>query len=233
MNYLSAFSGIGGLDLGLVRAGMTCVGQIERDPFCQRVLAKHWPEVPKHDDINTAAAWWRGATRPVVRLVAGGPPCQPVSVAGRKLAQADERWLWDPMRDLIDEARPDWVLIENVPGLRTRGLAGILRDLRDRGFRTRAGVVRACEMGASHARARVFTLAHTDSARCGPRGGLGPARPASVGAGGWPAEPRVGRVAHGVPAGVDRRRGLGNAVVPAVAEHIGRLIMAADAVVAS
>ncbi|MEV7267084.1 DNA cytosine methyltransferase [Micromonospora aurantiaca] len=223
--YLSLFSGIGGLDLGLDRAGMRCVGQVERDEFCRRVLTKHWPEVPRHDDINTAVDWWRAATRPVVRLVAGGPPCQPVSIAGRKLAQDDERWLWEPMRDLIDHTHPEWVLVENVPGLRTRGLAIIIRDLRDRGYRVRAGVVRACEMGAPHPRARVFTLAHTDSARCGPRRRLGPPGPTAVRAGGWPTEPRVGRVAHGVPAGVDRRRALGNAVVPAVGEHIGRLIL--------
>src|SRR6266496_2413363 len=77
VNVLSLFSGIGGLDLGLERAGMTVAGQVEIDPWCQRVLAKHWPEVPRHDDVRTAMDWWRGESRPAVHVVAGGPPCQP------------------------------------------------------------------------------------------------------------------------------------------------------------
>ncbi len=91
MNYLSLFSGIGGLDLGFDRAGMSCVGQVERDPFCQRVLAKHWPEVPRHDDVRTAPDWWLGTARPAVDVVVGGFPCQPFSTAGRRQGVADER----------------------------------------------------------------------------------------------------------------------------------------------
>jgi hypothetical protein len=76
LNVLSLFTGIGGLDLGLERAGMRVVGQVEIDPYCQQVLAKHWPEVPQHDDVRTAPAWWRsGAARPAVHVVAGGFPC--------------------------------------------------------------------------------------------------------------------------------------------------------------
>jgi DNA (cytosine-5)-methyltransferase 1 len=229
VNVLSLFSGIGGLDLGLERAGMTVVGQVEIDPWCQRVLAKHWPEVPRHDDVRTAAGWWRREQRPVVDLVAGGPPCQPVSEAGRRLAQADPRWLWPGMCNFVAAIRPVWVLIENVPGLRTRGLADVLRDLDGLGYLAAAGTISACEMGAPHPRERLFTVAHAHGTRCGSRRGVEPARPPAVGASWWAAEPAVDRMAHGVPGGVDRRRGLGNAVVPQVAEHIGQLIMAAAA----
>ena len=242
LSVLSLFAGIGGLDLGLERAGMTVVGQVEIDPFCQRVLAHHWPEVPRHDDIRTTGDWWHapatwttaGRPRPRVDVVAGGFPCQPVSQAGRRLAQQDPRWLWPAMADLIADLRPTWVIGENVPGLLRRGLGLVHTDLERLGYTVRTGTITACALGAPHPRERLFVLAHTEGeGRCPwrderdrvaaqavqhpPRGGPGRC-------GGWAAEPRVGRVAHGVPAGVDRRRALGNAVVPAVAEHIGRLI---------
>jgi DNA (cytosine-5)-methyltransferase 1 len=74
LTVLSTFSGIGGLDLGLESIGMRTVGQVEIDPFARQVLARHWPEVPQHDDIRTAAAWWRSAPRPVVDVIAGATP---------------------------------------------------------------------------------------------------------------------------------------------------------------
>jgi DNA (cytosine-5)-methyltransferase 1 len=233
VNVLSLFSGIGGLDLGLERAGMTVAGQVEIDPWCRKVLAKHWPEVPRHDDVRTCAEWWGG--RPVPDLICGGFPCQPVSKAGLRLAQSDSRWLWPAMADIISALRPGWVVIENVPGLRRLGLADVLRDLRGLGYRARAGTISACAMGAPHPRERLFLLAHATGVRCGtrqsPAGERHPAarvaHRADLGGRPWqPTEPRVGRVAHGIPAGVDRLRGLGNAVVPQVAEHIGRMILA-------
>lgn len=242
---LSLFSGIGGLDLGLERAGMTVIGQVEINPWCCKVLAKHWPEVPRHDDVRTAAEWWGGRATP--DLVAGGFPCQPVSVAGLKGAQDDPRWLWPPMAAFIATVRPSWVVIENVPGLRRLGLADVLGDLDRLGYRARAGCISACEMGAPHPRKRLFTLAHAESYRCGQgrpgRSDLGTAdRPAEqapllahanglradpAGHRWWDAEPGVARMAHGLPGRVDRTRALGNAVVPQVGEYVGRLILAA------
>lgn len=236
MNVLSLFSGIGGLELGLERAGMTVVGQVERDPYCQQVLAKHWPEVPRHDDVRTCVDWWRSEPRPAVHVVAGGFPCQPVSDAGLKMAQTDERWLWPAMAGVIAALRPHWVIAENVPGLLKRGLADVLGDLGRLGYRTRPGVASACAVGAPHARERMFILAHTAREGCGPRrsfprgavatGGVEPNRFESPRGGWWADEPRVDRVAYGLPGRVDRIRALGNAVVPQVAEHIGRLLMA-------
>ena len=247
MNVLSLFSGIGGLDLGLERAGMNVVGQVEIDPWCRKVLAKHWPEVPRHDDVRTAAEWWGG--RPAPDVVAGGFPCQPVSVAGLKAAQEDPRWLWPAMAAVIATIRPAWLVIENVPGLRKLGLADVLGDLARLGYRTRAGYIAACEMGAPHPRRRLLTVAHAESVRCG-QGRPGrpdldaPARTAEqtpvladahgiqaepAGRGWWDAEPGVARMADGLPDRVDRTRAIGNAVVPQVAEHIGRLIMGAAA----
>jgi DNA (cytosine-5)-methyltransferase 1 len=226
VNYLSLFSGIGGLDLGLDRAGMTCVGQVEKDGFCQRVLAKHWREVPKHDDVHTAVDWWTAADRPDVHLVAGGYPCQPDSNAGFRRAHHDERWLWPEMARVVHAVRPRYVIGENVLGHRTRGLRFVIRDLERIGYCPHPGIVRACEMGAPHPRARVFTLAHPDSEGCGPWGRLGSSRPPALGTGWWAAEPGVARMDDRIPDRVDRRRALGNAVSPQVAEHVGRLILA-------
>src|SRR5258707_7570983 len=96
-NVLSLFSGIGGLrrlDLGLERAGMTVAGQVEIDPWCRTILAKHWPEVPRHDDVRTAVTWWRSEPRPPVDLVCGGVPRPPLSVCRERLPPADAPWRW-------------------------------------------------------------------------------------------------------------------------------------------
>lgn len=240
MNGLSLFAGIGGLDLGLERAGVTCVGQVEIDPYCQQILAKHWPHVPRHDDVTTAAQWWlNGEDRPHVDVVFGGFPCQPSSQVGLKLAQADERWMWPEFAAVIAAVRPAYVLAENVPGLRTRGLDIVLADLDRLGYVARAGLASACSVGAPHTRERVFTLAHAagQGRGTGRHDGGGPratgdadherAQPAR--GAWWAVEPGVGRVAYGIPTRVDQCRTLGNAVVPHVAEWMGRLLMSMEA----
>jgi DNA (cytosine-5)-methyltransferase 1 len=234
LNVLELFAGIGGLSLGLQRAGMAIVGHVEINPFCRAVLHKHWPEVPAHDDVRTAAAWWRSEPRPRVDVVAGGYPCQGESTQGKRLGENDPRWLWPAMGDVIHALRPRYVIGENVLGHRTRGLGRVLADLADLGYTARAGVIRACAMGAPHPRARLFVLAHAQSGGRPPRwtepGWTGPppchqedrrehSRPDR-----WPTEPAVDRVAYGLPDRVDRLTALGNAVLPHVAEHIGRII---------
>jgi DNA (cytosine-5)-methyltransferase 1 len=159
LNVLSCFSGIGALDLGLERAGMRIVGHVERDPFCQRVLAKHWPEVPQHDDVNTAPEWWAAEPRPRVHVVAGGPPCQGHSVAGKQLGTGDERWGWPGFRDVLDSTGAPIAVIENVPNLTRTGLRDILEDLADRGFDAWWIRVPAAAFGAPHLRWRLVTIA--------------------------------------------------------------------------
>lgn len=237
MNTLSLFSGVGGLELGLERAGMTVVGQVEIDPFCQQVLAKHWPEVPRHDDARTAVDWWRSQRRPRVDVVAGGFPCQPVSLAGLGRGEGDDRWMWPAMFHVVDELRPEWVIFENVPGLRTRGLDTVVSDLASAGYETEVGTISACAVGAPHVRKRLFGVAHASGIGRTGRRGFGPGS-SLLEVGGrctepgrhWSDQPRPVGVAHGLPRGVDRRRALGNAVVPQVAEYIGRIVMAANEV---
>lgn len=235
VNVLELFAGIGGLSLGLQRAGMTIVGHVEINPFSRAVLHRHWPEVPCHDDVHTARDWWHSCARPRVDVVAGGYPCQPESTAGRRLGDRDARWLWPRMADIIADLRPRYVVGENVLGHRTKGLGTVLADLDRLGYTARAGVVRACEMGAPHARGRVFVLAHADGVGrapgwCQPGWTAAqtpewPGRAVAAGQAWWSAEPGVDRVAYGVPARVDRVTALGNAVSPFVAEHIGRTLL--------
>jgi DNA (cytosine-5)-methyltransferase 1 len=241
VNVLSLFSGIGGLELGLERAGMTVVGQVEIDEYCRRVLAKHWPEVPRHDDVRTAVEWWQSEPRPGVDVVAGGFPCQPFSTAGLQRGVADERWLWPPMRDVIRAVRPRYVLVENVAALLNDGDAfgTVLADLHESGFDAGWSVVSACAMGAPHTRERLFLVAypagshvpHQSSSKA-----TAGVRSQSRGGGGfyyrrdWLPEPDVDRVAVGIPIGLvrDPLHAYGNVVVPQVSEHVGRLLVEFD-----
>lgn len=253
LNYLSLFSGIGGIDLGLDRAGMRCVGQVEIDPYCQRVLARHWTEVPRHDDVHTAIGWWRSQPRPAVDLVAGGFPCQPFSLAGKQLGTSDPRWLWPAMFAVIRVVRPRYVLVENVSALvADRNAFGrVLGDLASLGFDAEWAVLHAADFGAPTPRERVYVLAYTAGVDGQPRGVLGESggRRSPLATGGlsglalperrrsarqWlAAQPRVDRLVDGVPHQVDRLRVIGNAVVPQVSEHLGRLIVDHETAVAA
>jgi DNA (cytosine-5)-methyltransferase 1 len=290
----SLFAGIGGIDLGLERAGWECRWQVEWDEFCQHVLAHHWPDVPRYGDIT--AVDWAGVEP--VDLIAGGFPCQPFSVAGQRRGKDDARWLWPEFATAVRLLRPRHVLVENVPGLLAGhgGMGDVLGDLARLGYDAEWDSVPAAAVGAPHLRYRVWIVAHAHDV-----GGLGLGglfdrfRPALgndpdrrgrsladtygtglegrqlqpqrtgqrlAGAGGvahpngarleeprgvdpglslrsggtaepiaerWATEPDVGRVAHGVPARVDRLRALGNAVVPQVVEVIGRQLLAEEA----
>src|SRR4051812_11674256 len=79
MIFGSLFAGIGGIDLGLERAGMRCAWQVEIDDYATRVLAKHWPNVHRERDVRTCGA----ANLAPVDLICGGFPCQDISYAGR------------------------------------------------------------------------------------------------------------------------------------------------------
>ncbi len=241
MNVLSIFSGIGGLELGLERAGMTVVGQVEIDPFCRKVLAKHWPEVPRHEDVKTCVQWWRSEPRPAVHVVAGGFPCQPFSTAGLRRATTDERWGWPWMFDVVRELRPVYVVVENVAALLddADAFGWLLGDLASIGFDAEWSVLSACALGAPHMRDRLLLVAYPDR-RHGQAGlGAGALRQGTVSAfddraSAW--RDHVDRALETSRADDREINGLarrmvaagGNAVVPQVAEHIGRLIVAAD-----
>ena len=303
----SLFSGIGGFDLGLERAGHEIAWQVEIDPFCQRVLTKHWPNVKRYSDVTLV-----GDELERVDIIAGGFPCQDISTAGKGVGIIGERsGLWREFARIIGKVRPKWVIAENVPTLRSRGLTLVLQDLGTLGYDAEWHCIPASAVGAPHQRDRIWIVAyaegvqrdggdvhgggdcevtstvsksgnrsaeeshsHTSSERlagcrtsrrmgkefssigymgdnisdaegvgCDIRAQNGDGestlsnrerllertpnrrsllQPWSPRSSWWDVEPNVGRVAHGVPARVDRLKSLGNALLPQIAEAIGR-----------
>lgn len=143
MNYLDLFSGIGGFSLGLDQAGMTCVGQVEIDEFCNKVLYKHWPNVKRIKDIHDVKGNEFGA----VELICGGYPCQPESCCGNQRGQEDDRWLWPEMFRIIKIIRPAWVIGENVANHENLGLKVVVSDLETAGYEVRTFGIPACAIG--------------------------------------------------------------------------------------
>lgn len=143
MKFGSLFSGIGGLDLGLERAGMECRWQVEYSEYPQAILRQHWPDIPVYTDIHDV---YFTKVEPV-DLICGGFPCQPFSTGGKRRGMRDPRWLWNEFARAIDTIKPSYVLGENVPGLLTadKGAAFgfILADLAALGYDAQWEVVPA------------------------------------------------------------------------------------------
>ena len=145
--------------MGLERAGMKTVGFCEKDLFCQRILKKHWPDVPIHSDIRELDGRQYEGT---VDVVSGGFPCQPFSVAGKQRGKDDDRALWPEMLRVIREVEPAWVIGENVPGIISMELDNVLSALEDQGYASQTFVLPACAVDAPHRRDRVWVVAYTD-----------------------------------------------------------------------
>ena len=120
-----------------------------------RILAHHWPDVPNLGDI-TAVDWH---SVPRVDVLTGGYPCQPFSLAGQRDGATDRRHMWPHVADGISVLRPRLCVFENVRGHLTLGFDEVLRDLHQLGYRASWMLVRASEVGAPHARARIFIFA--------------------------------------------------------------------------
>jgi DNA (cytosine-5)-methyltransferase 1 len=273
------------MDLGLERAGMRCVWQVEIDPYARRVLEKHWPDTRRWDDVRTFPPGEPDGWQ--CDLIAGGFPCQDVSEAGKRAGIDGKRsGLWSEFARILRVLRPRVVLVENVSGLLHRGLGRVLGDLATLGFDAEWDCIPAAAIGAPHIRERIFIVAHADDQRelqpsgcianerrrtcdCSPPLLAEPVcnglervvtdrtaeRPVERSSDSslahaasrrtrqlrreqlaafcqgqrnlhWPqTEPPVCGVVDGVPSRVDRLRTLGNAVVPQVAEWIGRRLM--------
>lgn len=153
----SVFSGISGFDEGFRRAGFRIAWMCEREPFCRKVLARHFPDVPCAEDVTTLT------DAPIVDVLVGGFPCQDVSVAGqRRGLSGDETGLfWEFIR-LVDVCQPKAVVLENVPGLFSsyggRDFYTVLQALAERGLRRSYRVLDSQYFGVAQRRRRVFIV---------------------------------------------------------------------------
>jgi DNA (cytosine-5)-methyltransferase 1 len=232
LTYGSCFAGIGGMDLGLDRAGMVCRWQIENDEYRKTVLARHWPEVKRYDDIRAVHSVEQ------VDVICGGFPCQDLSYAGLQAGLSGDRsGLYRELFRLVRQGKPSYVLVENVAALlRTEYFTRLVDDFTAIGYDTEWKVLRGTDFNAPHERRRVFVVAY-------PYEGNGTARMGSVSLGTPPifchrdpeclqfwvqASDLVARMDDGATSGTYRQRGeaIGDAVMPQMAEWLGRQIVA-------
>jgi DNA (cytosine-5)-methyltransferase 1 len=164
---LDLFSGIGGFSLGLERTGgFRTVAFCEIDPFCRRVLAKHWPRVPQYDDVRQLTAERLAADGIAVDVICGGFPCQDISLAGKGGGLAGERsGLWSEIARLAGELRPQYLLVENVSAILSRGLDKVLGDLAAIGLDAEWHCIPASAVGAPHRRDRFWLVANARGGR--------------------------------------------------------------------
>jgi len=189
LTHIDLFSGIGGFTLAGEWAGFRTIVFCEKEEFCQKVLQKRFGAViadsesmerrngvaenkgKKPRKINSFSnkapllipeirdfdgTKWRGTT-----LLTGGFPCQPFSVAGPRTGKEDDRYLWPEMLRVINEAKPRWILAENVPGIFRMALDTVLADLEGEGYSTGTFIIPACGLNAPHRRNRVWIIAYS------------------------------------------------------------------------
>ena len=158
-------SGIGGFSLGFSWSGLSePVLFCEIDPWCRKVLAKHWPDVPIAEDVKELAYDPNGLV-PDCDILTAGYPCQPWSLAGVRRGTEDDRHIWPEIFAIVQAKRPTWCVFENVYGHISLGLDQVLSDLEAEGYATRTFVVPACGVDAPHRRDRLWIVGHTTDNR--------------------------------------------------------------------
>ena len=165
--HLSLFSGIGGLDLAAEMAGFETVGQCENAKYPTKVLEKHWPNVPRWEDIRTLTKenFYERTGLRTVDVISGGFPCQPFSLAGKQKGKRDERYLWPEMLRVIHEIAPRWVVGENVPGILRIAAADVISDMEREGYHVVLFDFEAAAVGAPHRRERIAFVAQCDDSK--------------------------------------------------------------------
>lgn len=227
MRFVELFAGIGGFSLGFERAGMECVGHVEIDNYAQKVLLKHWPDVPLMEDVKNV----KGDEFPTARLLCGGPPCQSTSVAAAIQNKRTGNTLWPEMARIAEMGKFEWIVIEQPTG-NSRWENKVEGDLESIGYSVTKFKRQASDFGAPHPRSRVFFIANSSGIRFNQepwkritssikeKSWTSPCR------GAWRST-RTGycRVDDGFSNWVDRLKCLGNALVPQIAEYIGNKII--------
>lgn len=168
MKMLDLFSGIGGISLAADWAGIETVAFCEIEPFCQKVLNKHWSDVPIFGDVRklTKESLQEGGIDiGTIELISAGYPCQPFSLAGKREGENDDRHLWPEVNRLLKEIRPSWFIGENVAGHVTLGLDQVLSDLENLNYSCQPFIIPAAAVNAIHRRDRVFIVANSYSFR--------------------------------------------------------------------
>ena len=232
--HIDLFSGIGGFALAAQWAGFKTEVFCEKDEFCQRVLRKHWPDVPivpsvedfKGEQYHPERMGQHGVT-----LITGGPPCQGTSVAAAIQGKRTGETLWPEMERVCREVFPDWIIIEQPPGNK-KWESEVAASLEKIGYHSARFERQASDCGAPHPRRRMFIVANSSCQRLITLAGVRGTHKAEKAA--WPSPPRGAwrstrtgdsGVDDGVSNWVDRLKSLGNAIVPAVAFEIIKRIM--------
>jgi len=162
LKIVDLFSGIGGFSYAAEKlvGGFETIAFVEQDDYCQKVLRKHWHDVPIYSDIRSFdAKEYKDAD-----IVVGGFPCQPWSVAGSQRGSEDDRDLWHEMVRVIEDIRPRWIIGENVSGFVTMpmGLTRSLVDLESIGYKAIPYLIPAAATDAKHRRMRCWIVGYSE-----------------------------------------------------------------------
>ena len=167
---VSLFAGIGGFDLAMQRQGVKVVASVEIDKKCQEVLAHRFPESKIFDDVTTVKGsdLIGAGFNPSTGIIAGGFPCQDLSVAGKRAGLAGERsgLFWEIAR-IVEETQSEYFIIENVPGLLSSNNGAdfgvVIGTMADIGYSLGWRVLDAQHFGVPQRRKRVFIVGRRGS----------------------------------------------------------------------